>query len=230
MWGILVILGVILFLVWASADIRSRVYLPSRCKADTRERQLSLTFDDGPDPVRTPLVLDVLKAYGVKATFFLIGEKAEAYPEIVLRIHREGHLIGNHTYSHAPAYPLWPVWRISDNIQQANEVIFRITGLRPLWFRPPFGVTNPSIAQAVRGRWVSIGWNIRSYDTAGRISRPKVCQRIAKRLQQGSIILLHDRCLQSDSLLVQVLEEIQKQKLEVVPLDKLLDINAYEKI
>ena len=228
MFWLLSLVAIIFFLIWASADISSGVYVHCLCKGKTKDKIVALTFDDGPDPVQTPKILDVLKNLDIKATFFLVGEKALAYPDIVSRIYREGHVIGNHTFTHKPVYPLWSSKRITNDIDKANEAISRIIGRKPKLFRPPFGVTNPSIAKAVKGSYTCIGWNIRSFDTIEKKDRKEVCTRILKRIKNGSVILLHDRCPKSEKLLAQLLTELRKRDYKIEPLDTILNIQAYE--
>ena len=103
---IIIISFVLLFFIWASADIRSGIYLRCICKGSRVDKAVALTFDDGPDPIHTPRILDILAENNIKATFFLIGSKIETYPELVKRIYKEGHIIGNHTFSHSPSYTL----------------------------------------------------------------------------------------------------------------------------
>ena len=95
--AITIFVAVTAFLVWASADVRSGIYLGMLCRTTTHRRVVALTFDDGPDAEETPRVLDVLKRHGVRATFFVVGERIEAHPELLLRMLSEGHTIGNHT-------------------------------------------------------------------------------------------------------------------------------------
>mgnify|MGYP006379987353 FL=1 len=102
----IVVLCVLAFLVWASADIGSGIYLKSYCHKPTSEKILALTFDDGPDEEMTPKVIAILKQYNIKATFFMIGSKAAQLPHIVREIVAEGHSIGNHTYSHKGVFPI----------------------------------------------------------------------------------------------------------------------------
>ena len=98
-WIIVISLLVItLFLVWASADIGSNIYLKTICKGNSEDQVAALTFDDGPDEVMTERVLDVLKRHNIKATFFLIGEKVDKYPHIVRRMVKEGNTVANHNY------------------------------------------------------------------------------------------------------------------------------------
>ena len=87
------------------------------------EKAVALTFDDGPDPIHTPRILDILEENNIKATFFLIGSNIETYPELVKRIYDEGHIIGNHTFSHTPSYTLWSSKRIYEDIRKTNDII-----------------------------------------------------------------------------------------------------------
>ena len=108
-----------------------------RASADTAP-QVALTFDDGPDPVWTPQLLDGLKERGVHATFFLIGKKVEGQEKLVERIYREGHLIGNHTYNHVDLSKL-AKRDAKEEIEKTSNEIYKITGEYPCYLRPPFG-------------------------------------------------------------------------------------------
>ena len=143
--------AVIAYLVYASASISSGVYLKALCKGSPARKAVALTFDDGPDEVMTPKVLDVLKRHGVQAMFFVVGEKAEKYPEIIRRIKEEGHEIGCHTFTHSPFFPLRAKEYVMAEIAMTDDVALLHTGSRMRFFRPPFGVTNPVIGKAVAG-------------------------------------------------------------------------------
>lgn len=217
-----------LFLIWASADIRSRIYLRCICRGNRMGKVIALTFDDGPDPIHTPRILDILKENNIKATFFLIGSKVETYPELVKRIYNEGHTIGNHTYSHSVSYTLWSSNRIYEDIRKTNDIIYKIIGKSPIYFRPPFGVTNPLIRRAVNNRFECIGWSIRSYDTLEFIKRRSISERIVRNIKNGDIVLLHDNREGSESLLKSVIEGIMKKEMKIVPLYRLINKNTYE--
>ncbi|NLV39563.1 MAG: polysaccharide deacetylase family protein, partial [Bacteroidales bacterium] len=104
--AIILLICLTLFLVWASADVGGNIYLKSLCRGDRADKLVTLTFDDGPDEVMTPKVLDVLQKHDIKATFFVIGSKVEKFPHIAKRIVAEGHTIANHTYSHKATFPM----------------------------------------------------------------------------------------------------------------------------
>ena len=216
-------------LVRGSASVRASWYLRMRCRARRAGRRVALTFDDGPDLQRTPAVLDLLARQGVRATFFVVGARAEAHPELVRRMVAEGHVVGNHSYTHSWRFPLRSLGRTVEELRRTGEVLHRITGRQPRLFRPPFGVTNPTIARAVRRLGLDpVGWSIRSLDTMGQ-SPERVAARILRRLHPGAVILLHDRCAGSERLVGLLVEGLRSRGLEPVTLPELLDIEAYEK-
>ena len=229
-WIIIILaLALTLFLVWASADVGSNIYLKSLCKGATKERVMTLTFDDGPDEEMTPKVLDVLKRYNVKATFFLIGTKVDKNPEIARRIVAEGHIVANHTYSHSGLFPLSSGETVMQELQRCNDSIKSAVGRSPMLFRPPFGVTNPIIGRAVNAVGLrTIGWSIRSLDTVKGESRDAIRRKVVAKLHPGAIILLHDRCEDADKLLESIIVSAREQGFDFVGLDKMLNIDIYE--
>ncbi|UCD15946.1 MAG: polysaccharide deacetylase family protein [Candidatus Omnitrophota bacterium] len=198
-------------------------------------RRISLTFDDGPDVYYTLKILDILRAFRVKATFFLVGKNAQKHPDIVRRIHVEGHDIGNHTYSH----PMSPFFRkerkkiIKEEITKTNKIIKNIIGSRPLLFRPPLAVWDLSAKELVRQakelRHVPVGWSKSSADWLGIkfIIRHKLLKRAKS---DGDILLFHDGAektfMKRREATVQMLPEIIKncrqEKLLPLPLTEIL--------
>lgn len=221
-------LGLLAFLVWVSADLSRSIYLKSFCSKKTDQKIIAITFDDGPEPGITERVLDVLKKHQVKATFFLIGHKAELYPELVQRIIYEGHVIGNHTYSHTARNTISSTNKIKSELEKTSEILYQITGLKTKLFRPPFGVTNPMIGTAAKEHFLTIGWSIRSLDTLSSKTREEIYQRIIKRLHPGAVLLLHDRCQEADRLLELVLQDLESKKYTTTTVDNLFNIHAYE--
>ena len=191
------------------------------------ENYVSLTFDDGPNPDFTPRILSLLKKHGAKATFFLIGKNAEKYPEIVHKIIEEGHSIGSHSYSHSKNFGFFSTEKIVAELILANSVLKKITGKELKMFRPPFGVTNPNIKKALKKiGHKSVGWSKRSLDTTN-LSEEKILKRITTNLKRGDIILLHDSSAKSFAVLEQLLLFLQSHELQSVPVDRLLEIEAY---
>lgn len=199
------------FLFYASYSIKSQVYVRALCRVKTQEKVVYLTFDDAPDAVQTPKVLDVLKRNNIKAAFFCIGSRIAGCEPIVKRIADDGHLIGNHSFSHKNSFPLLGRRKMVEDIEQCQSELKRATGSDTQFFRPPFGVTNPRVAYAVRKLNLKvIGWSIRTYDT-NQPPVEKVLRRIRRQLKSGSIILLHDGISGSETLLQAVIDTIRSE-------------------
>lgn len=226
---VILLLGVLAALVWASADIGSGVYLKALCRAESADKVVALTFDDGPDADSTPRVLDLLKRYDVRATFFVVGEQARQNPELIHRMVAEGHTVAGHSYYHLPQSTLWSSQRYTEELFRCNDVVARVTGLRMRLYRPPFGVTNPPIARAVKNlRLIPVGWSVRSLDTMTKNS-DRVVDRVMRGLRGGDVILLHDRLENSEELLEKLLTALRTQHYTTATVDELFKIEAYEK-
>ncbi len=219
--GILFIL-LITFFVYASCNIHSNIYLKVFCKKQTKEKIVAITFDDGPDSIQTPKVLQVLKEEQVQACFFCIGHKVEGNEQLLRQIINEGHLIGNHSFAHTFNFPLYSLSRMKKDLQTCQSALEQVILQEIRLFRPPFGVTNPTIAKTVHLLgYTPIGWNIRTFDTQ-HPPIEKVLRHVRHKLRPGSIILLHDRIPDSDVLLKEILNLISEQGYTVVRLDRIL--------
>jgi len=154
---------------------------------------VALTFDDGPSSEITPQVLDILRDKDAKATFFLVGRKVEQHPDLARRMAREGHAIGNHTYSHPPLFCFLSPRRLREEIERAQEAIGRVTGAAPRHFRSPVGLRHPILKLALRRAALDLVlWRLRTYDTLS--PKPEALRRrILDRVRPGAIVLLHDR-------------------------------------
>jgi polysaccharide deacetylase len=202
-------------LSWGVFDIRLGYFVPTLCRLKNKQkRQVVLTFDDGPTEL-TPLFLDLLNRYEVKAIFFCIGRQIAQYPQIVQRIKNEGHLIGNHTYSHIPQNCFASTAAMTQEIQQTDALLAQLGIVTP-YFRPPYGVTNPHIASAARrtGKRV-IGWDIRSLDTVIK-DETRLWSRVVSKLSQGNIILMHDTSEHTLHVLEQLLKYLKANDYQVV--------------
>lgn len=203
---VLTILVYSLVLVYASAFIDSGFYVKAICNFRTESKEVAITFDDGPGE-KTAQILDMLKEAGFKASFFAIGQKMEKHPELAQRIVDEGHVLGNHTWSHSALFPLFKPARIRQELHRTNRIIEQHAGEPNVLFRPPFGVTNPFVAWGMKGIFKNgVGWNVRSLDTTNR-SKEQILQRITRKIKPGQIILLHD----TSEFVVQILQELIKQ-------------------
>jgi peptidoglycan/xylan/chitin deacetylase (PgdA/CDA1 family) len=166
-------------------------HLKSINSLDTFEKKVLLTFDDGPH-TNTIKVLEVLKKHNVKAVFFVIGKNIQGNEAILKEIVTDGHQIGNHSFSHHNWIDVWSTNKVTEDFATCQKLLEQYQ-LQSKLFRPPYGVTNPNIAKALKQlNLQSIGWNVRSYDTSIK-DVEKIKQRVISQLKPGAIILLHDR-------------------------------------
>lgn len=189
---------ILLFLLWAGLVALGALHIAlgffgsNISKLKTDKPEVLLSFDDGPDPLYTPQILDILKKHQAKAIFFCIGRKILEHPEIVKQIVAEGHLIGNHTFSHEIKFTSLPLTYVQKELSQTENALTDLGIASLKLFRPPFGVTNPTIIAAAKTMNLKIiGWSKRSLDTV--LTDPaKILKRISNNLQAGDIILFHD--------------------------------------
>lgn len=225
-------LGIVLLWIginaFGSARISSDYHVKAYCHNPLEtEKKIALTFDDGPG-IYTLEVLELLKKYKAKATFFCIGKNIEQHPEIIQKVIAEGHLVGNHSYSHSKFFDFYPEDKITQELRQTDQLLEKFTPGKINFFRPPYGVTTPSIRRALRktGHKV-IGWNIRSLD-GGTQNQELIFNRMVKRLSPGGIVLLHDTAKHSVLVLEQFLQFLQQNNYKVISIEELLNLKAYE--
>lgn len=154
------------------------------------EHAISLTFDDGPDPVYTPQLLDLLARYHAKATFFVVGSHAEGQPELLRRMHQEGHVIGIHNYVHKSNWLMRPK-TVRKQIARTCDVIREATGKRSIYYRPPWGIVN-FFDFANIGHYQIVLWSGMFGDWNVKLGAKKLTKRLMKKLRPGEVILLHD--------------------------------------
>lgn len=185
-WFIMIALGIYTII----PTLLVRLFGLGVYKEGRADRCIFLTFDDGPDPQYTPQLLDLLKRYDIRATFFVLGSKARQHPELILRMHEEGHLIGIHNYSHWANALLTPA-RVRKQIDDAAKEVEAIVGVKPVYYRPPWGVINLFdfllLKQFRMVLWSLIVGDWRSSGGAVRIKR-----RLDSRFKDGAVIVLHD--------------------------------------
>lgn len=209
---------------WGSYDIQTNYFVRSTNAGVNGG--IALTFDDGPDPVYTPQILSILSKYNIKATFFVIGKKVEKHPDLLKQIYAEGHTIGNHSFSHSNLLPTFTTSKLIKDIDECNKVIEHTIHQPVLFFRPPFGVTNPRYGRMLRKlRMTSVGWSIRSYDTVAR-NKDELLKNIEKKLHNNAIILLHDHLSVTTDALESIIQLCQKNSYEIKSLEQL--IGKYE--
>jgi peptidoglycan/xylan/chitin deacetylase (PgdA/CDA1 family) len=160
--------------------------------AATARREIALTLDDGPDPEVTPRVLDLLDDYGIKATFFCIGRRAEQYPDLCREIVARGHAVENHSQWHRHHFSLLGPAGFEREIRAGQETLQRITGTAPMFFRSPAGLRNPFLDPVLAKLDLQLAsWTVRGFDTRTR-DAAKVKARLLRGLRPGAILLLHD--------------------------------------
>ncbi|MFT3773627.1 MAG: polysaccharide deacetylase family protein [Minicystis sp.] len=208
------------------AFLRLGMFVDVVWRGPREARGVALTFDDGPSPEHTPKILDLLDRARVKATFFVIAKKALAHPEVVRDIARRGHAIGVHGYDHDRLLSLRSPQRVSDDIEKAITAVESITGQKPSLYRPPVGLTSPRIARALEWFDVTVvGWSVRALDGWKGAEPEKVAARVARRLGDGAIVLLHDAAERDNfrpasvEALPRILEAMRNRDLEGVRLD-----------
>lgn len=180
--------------------------------------KVALTFDDGPHVVYTEMLLDGLKERGICATFFLIGENIEGNEELVQRMQKEGHLIGNHTYHHVNLKKLSKK-EAKQEIQKAGNKIYESTGICPAFVRPPFGEWKKNLDLDMT--MIPVSWNIDSLDWTTE-NTEKIIKRVVKDVEEDDIILMHDVYKTSVEAALQIADILKERGYEFVTVDKLL--------
>lgn len=182
-------------------------------------KKVALTFDDGPNCEYTKIILDGLKERNVKATFFLIGKNIEGNEELVKRMSEEGHLIGNHTYSHVRLKQLSKKQALIE-IFKENRIIYKITGVPVKYIRPPFGEWNEALSKATNLEVVM--WDVDPRDWCTN-DTTYVVNHVITHVEDGYIILLHDCYDTSVSAALEIVDQLKEEGYEFVTIDKLLD-------
>lgn len=207
----------------------------SRRNADSGN-DIALTFDDGPHPDATMRVLDVLGELNVKAAFFMIGRNICKAEHVVARVHEDGHIVANHTYQHSylGTFGLTGYWR--REINHTNEMIDRIIGHRPALFRPPMGLKTPYVLSAAGlERLTAVTWSRRALDGINT-TQDRIVRRLIDTVQSGDIVTMHDGIDHSSnrnlkatiSAIKPLVAAWQSRNLELVRLDNLLGLDAYQ--
>jgi len=201
-------------------------FLPIVGRGKPGEKGVALTFDDGPDPEVTPLLLDLLDLHSVSATFFVTGERAARHPSILRDILSRGHTIGNHSYHHFPFLMLKGIRTLRQEIESTQSCLAGF-GILPLAFRPPAGITNPLLRRVLLEQGMyCVNYSCRAVDIGNRrIGR--LSEKVLKAVSRGDIIALHDiapRHAGTESLMAEfdaLLGGLKEKGLEIVPLDRL---------
>src|SRR5512136_292830 len=163
--GLLLIAYLVIFILGVSV-LKLNFFVRATCRGDLTAKRVALTFDDGPDPVATGNLLEILRHHQIKAAFFPIGTKTRDYPEMIKQIDQEGHIIGNHSFRHVWWTNFLISWALDREIRMAQEAIEAAISKVPAYFRPPMGLTNPHLRSALKKHGLSVvGWDVRPFDT-----------------------------------------------------------------
>jgi peptidoglycan-N-acetylglucosamine deacetylase len=212
---------------YGSIVLSAQFFVDVKSSGNANSNQVALTFDDGPIAGKTDMILEILERYKVPASFFCIGNHVKEHPEILSKIHARGHVIGNHSYWHGKLFDLQTPGAIAKELSDTNQIIFDTLGVKPEFFRPPYGVTNPMVASAIRqGGYKTIGWSVRSLDTVIKDSE-KLLSKVTAAVKGGDIVLFHDFSDSTIEILPRFIEHIQKSGLRIVRVDELLNEKAY---
>lgn len=201
-----------------SNGIKEKIACMAKQEAVAENPKIAITFDDGPDPVWTPQLLDGLKERGAKASFFLMGKQAEAYPELVLRIQEEGHLIGNHTYSHIQLNKRnREVFKAE--LVKTNQLLTKITGEEIQFVRPPYGSWDKSLEAELT--MFPVLWTIDPMDwSSSNVSG--IVKKVTREAKENSVILMHDAYSSSVTAALEIVDKLQKEGYEFVTVDELI--------
>jgi len=198
----------------------------------TSRKAVSLTFDDGPNPKNTPVVLDILKKHNARATFFVTGMHAQQYPSLIQRMVLEGHEIGNHSYSHAD-FNHKSTEFILNEIRKTNEIIFMLTKKKPALFRPPGGYLSYDMVALVKQEKMTIAyWTYQqdSKDWRG-VNASQIANHVIENIKPGQIIILHDGCangLQTAKAVDVIISKLSNQGYEFSTMSDLIKLAKKE--
>lgn len=202
-----------------------------RLNGSVRENKIALTFDDGPDNKYTPAILDILSKYHVRATFFVLGVRAQANPAIIKRIVNEGHAIGNHSYNHANPDKLTEV-QFEKQFTQTQAILNKLIGYEPKLIRTPYGALQENqLKWAANNGLIAVNWDIDSLDWK-ELSSTQVLANILEHTHRGAIVLQHSAGGESQDLsgtvkaLPILIEELRKQGFKLVTVPELLHLPA----
>lgn len=202
-----------------AADSRYLTSVSDRIEqGDELTKKIALTFDDGPNPEYTPILLDELKKRGVKATFFVLGSEVELYPQLVRRAGEEGHLIGVHSYKHVNLRQLSDEQAI-EQVNRTNEAIHDACGQYASYIRPPYGCWKEDLDYEVQ--MVEVLWDIDPRDWA-TTSADLVADRVLQEVEENSIILLHDASDSSVRAACMIIDRLQAQGYTFVTVEEIL--------
>lgn len=224
------------WIAWGVFNVNSSMWADTAWRSYADTKDVALTFDDGPDPTYTPQILKVLEEKGVKACFFSVGHRVIENPEVTLEVKKQGHLLGNHSDSHAMWINFGLHKRLRREIRDANAAIKSAAGVLPKLYRAPHGFKNPALGDVLAGEdMLAIGWQVRGFDAVSS-NAARIAERIVDGAKPGGVILLHDgaglqgsddRSATVDALPV-IIDGLRARGFNIVRLDELLEVEPYQ--
>ncbi|HVY49695.1 MAG TPA: polysaccharide deacetylase family protein [Minicystis sp.] len=228
--ALLAVLAYLLVIAAGVIFLRLGMFVDVVWRGGADARGVALTFDDGPSPTHTPRVLDLLDEHGVKATFFVIGKKAERHPELVREMVRRGHAVGLHSHAHDRLFAIRSLATMRRDLEREMDLLEDLCGERPYLFRPPIGHSSPRTAKVVDVlELVVVGWGVRAMDGTGPRDPGKLAERVRARLGDGVSVQLHDSAARDDfepasvKALPAILDAMRDKDLEGVRVDAWLE-------
>ncbi len=217
----------LLIIFYGCYYVGSNFFIRIICKANTDKKEIAISFDDGPSINFTASIVALLKHDNVKATFFCIGNQIAGNENLIKKIMEEGHIIGNHSYSHHFWFDMFSQNKMQEDLKKMDQELEKITGLQPKLFRPPYGVTNPNLKKTIiNGGYTPVGWSVRSMDTVIK-NKHKLLAKICQSIKPGAVFLFHDTSKTTLEVLPEFITEVKNRGFDIVPLDKLLHLKPY---
>jgi peptidoglycan/xylan/chitin deacetylase (PgdA/CDA1 family) len=216
-----------LLLFYGCYYIGSNFFIPIICSAKTDKKVVALSFDDGPIAENTLQILQMLKDTNAKAAFFCIGSRITENKAILKQAYDEGHLIGNHSFSHHFWFDMFSAKKMQADMRMMDKAMNNAIGKIPKLFRPPYGVTNPNLKKAIiNGNYIPVGWSVRSMDTVIK-NEKKLLNKVIGKVKPGAVFLFHDTSKATVAILPAFLKYVESNGYEIVRLDKMLNLQAY---
>ncbi len=216
----------------------TKLWAPTVWRAPRPVDAVALTFDDGPDPTSTLRIAEILAERGVPAAFFVVGERVRRHPELVRRLHEAGHLVCNHSDTHAHTFHLSLWSRLRQELTACNEAIASVVGREPTLFRSPQGIRNPALGDVLRELGMTaVGWQARGLDSRSD-DAAAIERRVVERARAGGVLMLHDgtglggRADRNATIaaLPRIVDGLRARGLRLVRLDELLGLEPYRSL
>ncbi|MGE5404707.1 MAG: polysaccharide deacetylase family protein [Candidatus Saccharibacteria bacterium] len=206
-------------------EYKGRIFL----NGDTTNKNVCLTFDDGPDQVVTPQVINTLKSYNVKGSFFFIGKRVERYPKVVLGAYTNGDLVLNHSFTH-PRLDLTSPLQVKQELTNTEQAIFNVIGRRPLLMRPPYGGIDAQVVEDVYDQGCkAVLWSMDTLDWTGKTPE-EITQSVLANVRPGDIILFHtnENRIATAQALPGIITGLQERGYKILDLAQMLNTDAYK--